>query len=437
MCARRVSSSPLWVPVGSYSVKVITGTSSMPRGLMTGWEAPRFCGNQSWFEYTWLYNRTRASWRAMPTSNCTVITAWPWRDTEYTCSTPLISLITCSAGVAIALSTSRVLAPGIATMMSAMVTSIWGSSSFGVTTTDRIPRIIARIASMGVRWLFWKARAMAPDGPIGGRLSLTAITPLYPGAFRQAQAFTAYQAIRVGHYPFAFRKPGQNFQPAVVADTHADLAQPGLTLAVQHEHGPQFAALNQGAGRHPQGLPAGYRYADFHQHAGEQAAVGLVQAQPQAEGVGVRIGVGIERQLPGFQDPAISQGNGSLAFAAGQVCVLLGQVNHHPKLLQRQAAEQRLARTHRLPQFHMALGQDSAIGGNNAGVVQLFLRFCHRGFRPLHPGPGRTEVVPGLVKLLPRHQAPLMDGFDTGVLLPGILQTGAGFFKAGFRLPQA
>ena len=26
------------------SVKVITGTSSMPRGFMTGWEAPRFCG---------------------------------------------------------------------------------------------------------------------------------------------------------------------------------------------------------------------------------------------------------------------------------------------------------------------------------------------------------------------------------------------------------
>ena len=30
-----------------------------------------------------------------------------------------------------------------------------------------------------------------------------------------------------------------------------------------------------------------------------------------------------------------------------------------------------------------------------------------------------------------------MDGFDTGVLLPGILQTGAGFSKAGFRLPKA
>src|SRR5690554_786344 len=156
----------------------------MPRGLMTGWEAPRFCGNQSWFEYTWLYSRTRASWRAMPTSNCTVITAWPWRDTEYTCSTPLISLITCSAGVAMALSTSRVLAPGMATMMSAMVTSIWGSSSLGVTTTDRTPRIIARIASSGVRWLFWNTRAMAPDGPTGGRLSLTAITPLQPERFQ-------------------------------------------------------------------------------------------------------------------------------------------------------------------------------------------------------------------------------------------------------------
>src|SRR5690554_4896941 len=188
ICARRVSSSPLWVPVGSYSVKVITGTSSMPRGLMTGWEAPRFCGNQSWFEYTWLYSRTRASWRAMPTSNCTVITAWPWRDTEYTCSTPLISLITCSAGVAMALSTSRVLAPGMATMMSAMVTSIWGSSSLGVTTTDRTPRIIARIASSGVRWLFWNTRAMAPDGPTGGRLSLTAVTPLWFRNLRSGSA---------------------------------------------------------------------------------------------------------------------------------------------------------------------------------------------------------------------------------------------------------
>ena len=75
------SRAPRW---GSsvHRVSAITGTSSMPLGLMMGWPTPRFAGIQSWFENTLSYRRTSAGWRFTPTSNSTVSTATPGRLIE-------------------------------------------------------------------------------------------------------------------------------------------------------------------------------------------------------------------------------------------------------------------------------------------------------------------------------------------------------------------
>ena len=81
-----------------HSVRLITGTSSMPIGRTSAWPMPTPGGTQSWFEYTRLYTRTIASRRGTPTSNSTVNTAMPGRLTEYTCLTPSISVSSCSSG---------------------------------------------------------------------------------------------------------------------------------------------------------------------------------------------------------------------------------------------------------------------------------------------------------------------------------------------------
>ena len=60
------------------------GTSSMPLGLITGSATPRSGEIQSRWLWMVSYRRTIASWFFTPTLNCTVITAMPGRDTEYT-----------------------------------------------------------------------------------------------------------------------------------------------------------------------------------------------------------------------------------------------------------------------------------------------------------------------------------------------------------------
>ncbi len=74
----------------------------------------------------------------------------PGCETLLTCSTPSICESTCSAGVAISCSTSATDAPGKGTMTLAMVTSICGSSSRGVTNTANSPSSSASSASSGV-----------------------------------------------------------------------------------------------------------------------------------------------------------------------------------------------------------------------------------------------------------------------------------------------
>jgi hypothetical protein len=67
-----------------HKVSATTGTSSMPFGLMIGSPTPNSGEIQSRWLWMVSYRRRMASWLGTPTLNCTVITAMPGRDTEYT-----------------------------------------------------------------------------------------------------------------------------------------------------------------------------------------------------------------------------------------------------------------------------------------------------------------------------------------------------------------
>jgi len=103
---------------------------------------------------TLLKSRTTASVLSSPTLYWTVTTAMPGRDTEKTCSIPLISEKTCSAGPATRCSTSLAEAPGKGMKMSAKVTLICGSSSRGVTRIANNPSSRPTMASSGVISVF-------------------------------------------------------------------------------------------------------------------------------------------------------------------------------------------------------------------------------------------------------------------------------------------
>ena len=126
------------------------GTSSIPLGLMMGSRTPRFLGSQSALSRKVSCRRTSASVCGTPTLNCTVITAMPGRESDITCSIPAICASTCSAGIATICSTSATLAPGNGISTFAMVTSICGSSSRGVTSTANAPSSKAISANKGV-----------------------------------------------------------------------------------------------------------------------------------------------------------------------------------------------------------------------------------------------------------------------------------------------
>ena len=135
LCATRSrSSAPVAVSV-LCSVSVRIGTSSMLLALTIGASVPKVFGSQSACDRAVSWSRTSASVRGTPTLNCTVTTASPGRDTDITCSTPAICASTCSAGPATICSTSRTAAPGNGISTLAIVTSICGSSSRGVTST--------------------------------------------------------------------------------------------------------------------------------------------------------------------------------------------------------------------------------------------------------------------------------------------------------------
>ena len=76
------SSSSAEASLRLHSVTASTGTSSMPMGRTMGVSVPSPAGSQSWLAFSTSYRRTSASVRGTPTSNCTVSTAMPGRETE-------------------------------------------------------------------------------------------------------------------------------------------------------------------------------------------------------------------------------------------------------------------------------------------------------------------------------------------------------------------
>ncbi len=138
----------------------------MPFGFTSGSPTFNSRGSQSRCERIVSCRRTTASLRETPTLNCTVIIACPGRDTDQTCSRPWICESTCSAGMATSCSTSAADAPGNGTKTLAIVTSICGSSSRGVTTTANRPSISAISATSGVSRECRKKPAMRPEMPM-------------------------------------------------------------------------------------------------------------------------------------------------------------------------------------------------------------------------------------------------------------------------------
>ena len=139
----------------------------MPLGLTSGSPTRSSGGSQSRCDRIVSCRRTTASLRETPTLNWTVIIAWPGLDTDQTCSSPWICERTCSAGIATSRSTSSADAPGKGTNTLAIVTSICGSSSRGVTTTAKSPASIAISARSGVSRDDRKWRATRPETPSG------------------------------------------------------------------------------------------------------------------------------------------------------------------------------------------------------------------------------------------------------------------------------
>ena len=135
-----------------------------------------------------------ASVRGWPTRNCTVSTAMPGRDTEYTCSIPSISESICSAGLLTRRSTSRAVAPGKGMKTLAKVTLICGSSSRGVTSTANTPMSKPTSASRGVISLRRNFFAIVPARPRRG--SAAALIALPP-----ANAVAASDKYRLGSGP--------------------------------------------------------------------------------------------------------------------------------------------------------------------------------------------------------------------------------------------
>ncbi len=138
----------------------------MPFGLTSGSPTPSSGGSQSRCDRIVSCRRTTASLRGTPTLNWTVTIACPGRDTDHTCSRPWICDSTCSAGMATSCSTSAADAPGNGTRTLAIVTSICGSSSRGVTATANRPSISAINATSGVSRECRKKPAMRPEMPM-------------------------------------------------------------------------------------------------------------------------------------------------------------------------------------------------------------------------------------------------------------------------------
>src|SRR4029078_8282225 len=211
--------------------------------------------------------------RGTPTSNWTVSTAIPGRDTENTCSTPAIWASTCSAGVEISVSTSFAEAPGNGMNTFAIVTLICGSSSRGVPATAKSPASRATSAMSGVRRASWKNRAMRPERPMAlGR--------------RRAQA----SAHRLERDALARLEAGKHFDDFLVAGRpEPHLAQLRQGRAGPHAHRGHLAAPHDRLARNEQARLLADHEMCAREHARIDAAHVVRQLDPDAGSVRARV----------------------------------------------------------------------------------------------------------------------------------------------------
>src|SRR5690606_29885833 len=125
----------------------------------------------------------------------------------------------CSSGVLTSCSTSRALAPSNGTITLAMVTSICGSSSRGVTSTATRPSSKPSKASTGVSGLAWNAAARRPGRPRRGISVITGTGGVALGDER------LHRDDRVGGDRLALAQAGNDLDVVATACANAQLAQ--------------------------------------------------------------------------------------------------------------------------------------------------------------------------------------------------------------------
>src|SRR5690606_14420898 len=116
------------------------------------------------------------------------------------------------------------------TITLAMVTSICGSSSRGVTRVAARPSNRPARASTGVSGLAWKARARRPDRPRRG--SAIAALSGQVGQGRQ----------RIGSDALALGQAGDHLHPVIHLVAQAHLAQADPVVLADHVDGGDLAA---------------------------------------------------------------------------------------------------------------------------------------------------------------------------------------------------
>src|SRR5574343_1246754 len=372
LCATFASACPSMAGSSLHRVSAITGTSSMPFGLTNGWPTPTPGGIQSWLEYTWLYRRTMAGWRSTPTVYSTVSTAMPGREIEYTCLTPSISDNFFSSGKLTSCSTWRASAPGNGTNTLAMVTSICGSSSCGVTSTATRPSNRPRMARIGVSGLSWKRAAKRPEMP---SLPVSAISALLCGVEFGQRLRGAH---RIGGHAFALRQAGQHFDPVAAAFADAHLTQQQAVFA-QHIHAGQFTALPERALRQPKRAGAAGTGRETHRGdlAGHQRAGIGRQLDAHGHAVRVGMGTGIHEHLRGGQHATVGQGDVGLRRGAQRRRHALRHLHLDAEAARIEHAQQRLAGRHAFARLHQALRHHAGERRAHLGVIGLLRRLRH------------------------------------------------------------
>ena len=88
-----------------------------------------------------------------------------------------------------------------------------------------------------------------------------------------------------------------------------------------------------------------------------------------------------------------------LALFADHRDETLGHIHRDAELFEGDAAHQLLTGRGGLAHLHMAVGDDAAVGGLDAGVLQLFRRLGQAGIGGVLAGTGRFQAGGGFIQL--------------------------------------